>query len=133
VIEATLRRGAAGASRLRQGSPASRSSGSPEPIVMKAVNIARRVLAEKGPLARGGGENDLRGRPDARPLFSRAGEEQLPIPFDVGSTRSPWWREARRYSPAASGSRRKRIHTIGGNPALGRADLQARGGWTRSH
>jgi len=48
VIEATLRRGAAGAVSFEAGITRQQVVRIAEPIVMKAVNIARRVLAEKG-------------------------------------------------------------------------------------
>jgi len=54
--------------------------------------------------------------------------EQLPIPFDVGVDPLTVVARARRYSPAASGSRRETHPYHRRHPALGRADLQARGG-----
>ena len=84
VIEATLRRGAAGAVLFEAGITRQQVVRIAEPIVMKAVNIARRVLAEKGLSPAAVEKMIFVGGPTLAPYFRELVKEQLPIPFDVG-------------------------------------------------
>ena len=120
-------------SRLRPRSPASRSSRIAGPIVMKAVNIAQRVLTEKGLSPAAVEKMIFVGGPTLAPYFRELVKEQLahPVrrrsrPAHRGGARSG---DFRRQPAAGAGIR---VRTIDGDPALDRVDLQARRGGPRA-